>query len=1198
MMEALMGKTNILISDDSYKNIYTAVNECISFLHSIGIKPGNNLVAINDLCQFCFYQIRNLQNSLQKDTHGYIEYLPDNIIENYVIIFKFLYGELKNQNQMHTLLKNRITRSGFINKSIFPDWKGGYFINSYGSPGVWLIHLKKNMNLHNRKIIQIIDSICFHLEQIYSKYEMKRIFVKLRIVNQIPISTDFTLLQKNDFFALSCDEIIIDKSLVEKNREDQIEILKKLQWDKAKKIVLRSPILKSSKQENKGNSSKNVLVISFSTTKGGRGRDYFHNKSNYRIEAYCEDLSKRGVGTKFLSFESPDEYQDILKNISAIHNAIIVFSLYQIKKDDIDLMHLLASDIRKLKPDAVIGMEGPATMHAKQLLAISPQVDFFVRGEIDEFIQELCYSPNVFSNIEESLQLVNNVTGGIMIRGKTFLIVSNLDQTVINTHMKMVEPTRRMTSVWYTEHGCPHNCAFCRKDTGSYRVGRGISAERRIKWMINRLRLELEDFHICTISEICKILLSQAKDGNVTLLDKIGIKFRQDTFIGVEKVEIIIVSENSLVDRDVVIRFFSLIKRFGLQKYFKIKLADVTLSSLISGGVVDFELIDLLKDAGVYFIGIGTDNLSDDLLVDFNKSNYDFDSILAVNKYLFLKGFSSRYIRHNLILSSPESDLSQIKTSLLLYFLAPVYNSHYLAFANGWGNSRNSKVHAIEGSLFKARDVYIYSLFYKYDIDQNLGDEYVYFKNHIIAKDTPEYSLREESTPLFYRDERIYKYCSDFAWPHFYRYKLFCKLLGLIGEMDFKRAINTWETSDSVELSSLVKIVSFYQTNFKNFGFLEVVYKIKIHMIVLEIYSFADFLHIIETDKGLPTFMNIIGVDSCFSMGDELTMPGHFMPLVSLEYFAKAHFLAKAAVKFRGNNLLPSSTTNQVTAFIHILSNIYMRKGSLEIGDKKKIVSNICKELVKEDATREIFIDISNELLDEYQWIIESIASIPFVERMAYPDQQVFEYLEYLNLFSNKNDLFALVVREMNQGHQGFSASVKNVIINYFHQRVIEFSDVDYEKYVQVVTSYKNLGIFGNAGVLFGLRSTNVETILNAVNRIITHLENDNNNYLLLPILFALQDLPTLKNSNNLFIICVSTVLIKKICGILNKTNNGFVFLENSHICFFERDINWKQALELSSPEDSSIISSIRDCKLKDIGKDECLLIKISKLNN
>jgi hypothetical protein len=1043
-----------------------AVGSMLGFLDECGVvsgwsadDPPRDETELHAAALHCLHHTRRLHNDLPRDRWGYTAFFPDDVYNAYVTAFKRVHGPSVHDNSMVALLGNRYGAHGFVNRSVFPDGRGGWFVDDYGTPGRWSVELAGTSSPGSGLVIRTIDAFHRALEGVSPAVRLEPA-VSLRIVDR---------LEGDSLVGFDPAErvVVVAAALLAQPRKAQVRAFESLGRRTLEDVLAgatalaqASPLTPSGVASNHG-TTPSVLVISLAVAKEGRGRDYFHNKFTYRIEAYAEALRAEGADVAFVSLEAERELAPLLARYADAPADIVVASIYQAREPELLLLHELVAALRRANPRALLALEGPLTTHAKQVLALAPDVDVMVRGEIDVVLAHLCeLRPNGGALTQSEAELLAaGASGGVFVRGHSYCILSRFDGTNVNDELRMVAPRRELTTVWYTEHGCPHRCAFCRLDTGQTQKGRVVAPDDRIDWLLGRLLLEVDPGAAVSPETLRSLLAGQAETDE-TIASAAHVPLRADTFVGRGRVEITVVSENALASRNDVLAFFRNFVGLGLQKYFKIKLADVTIVSLTKRKEVNRELVDLLRRAEIFFIGFGTDNLSQQVLRDLEKSFYDFDMVVAINEALLESGIPAGGIRHNLVLSSPESDLAAVKTSLLLLYLAPVYNSVPWMLGNGWGNSRNSKVHGIEGNLYKARDSFTYSPFHRFDSESAGGNAaFAVTDDHFVARATPEYSLRRDPTPLFYRDERIYQLCGDFAWPDFYRARQLSEIEKNFTEEDFTRALAAWSDSDAGrEQNALARLLRSYRRVFGDVPFTQVMQLLKSHMVAGEVYSFSRYESLVDAGSTLPSALEELGVGTLVVEADARTRPTTFDAAESLRLLAEARRRAKAAVEsFRRGLDVAAARAALAAAPV---------AGSDE-GD-----------------------------------------AAPIVERMGYPDRQAFEYLQHLNVYADSNTLFRRVEREMRSTGVHFATAVESVITRQLERDGRSFSHEDYGQLVRTMTDYKSTNVFGNGGLLHRLASREPDAVRRTVDALVSLVEERRDYYFALPIVLALRDLP------------------------------------------------------------------------------------------
>ncbi|HBG61117.1 MAG TPA: hypothetical protein DDX37_04680, partial [Candidatus Omnitrophica bacterium] len=742
-----------------------------------------------------------------------------------------------------------------------------------------------------------------------------------------------------------------------------------------------------------------------------------------------------------------------------------------------------------------------------------------------------------------------NAKGGIFVRIPGYTIISNLNISNINENIRLLEPQRYMFDMWYSERGCPNQCLFCRRDTGGAQSKRIVSAKDRLEWLLKRLLMEIEPSSKINEKKLRAILAEQAGSSR-TLADHKDVVLKDDTSIGFEKIRILILSENALVTRQLIIRFARLANGYGLNKYFIFKVADTGISTLTKEHKADVEYIAELKELGADFIGFGTENPTGSFLEWWHKSSshndpmgYNADQIIAVNKALIEAGYDPTKIRHNLMMSYPEASMSDVKSSILLTYVSPQYNSVPFYFGNGWGNNRFPRTFDVAASFCSSIDHVQYADTYDLTIQETMSDvgyaDYFY-----IAQGTPEYMIRREFRFLKYIDERIPVWAEGYGFPTFYRYAQHDFLRKNFTGEDVLKAIDAWKHNGSKEEQSLGAIMDIYLSLFPGMEPLALLFMIKAHMVSQEILSFVDYKNELDREGRLPVALEKSEVSLTFAQGDHYMVPGNFDPQRSMESFRRAVLIARLV-----KGLLATMSLDDTVRTVNTcLKAVVVGKGTIE--EFGLILGNVgVKELV--------FIESEIEK-DRAQ--AETIAREGYLKRIAYPDSQAFEHLRHLYVLQNDEELFRDIVKIMNELRVDFSAAVKHLICTR-----LSISAEQYPLYVKAVKEYQKYRIYYCEGGLFSqVRSRDMSRVAIGVEALLEQLKTEDNPLIIKNIALVLRDLSNDKPLFKTGIYVTSADVVAKLNGALNiLTDEKRVFMPGMSLAVLSYSLHNKQRTRL-----------------------------------
>ena len=791
-------------------------------------------------------KIRHLNSAARRDRYQRIlDPLPDAVNAAYANLFRASAGSFEQFVDM--LRSDRRTRAGGTQRSAFPDGAGSAFVDDYGFPGYWESSVDDGADVSTVRALRTIDALS----------KSGATGGRVRFVTSHVDSPKWYP---------ACDELRVPDSFTRLSRREQIDrFANSHEWRD-----MKPPRQRSVPAVPPPDMASRVALATLALTHTGRARDYTHFRFNYRVAVMAETLGDSGIDVRSRSIEDAESCAAFLADYRDDPVDVVVISVYQHKPDDMKLLADLIRVLRAIRSDVLIVLEGVATQPAKQMLALFPEVDMLVRGESESSIRALLSvkerdRPLTSAQCEAILRDGGVRRGGIFLRTMNGGIFSHLDCEQQDEQPRLLRPQRHMQAVWYSERGCPSSCGYCPLYTGHQSGARVVSAQKRIEWMLNRLRLEFTQPDQLSDEVLREWLAS------VSLSDS-RFRLRDDTFIGRGKVTITTVSQNALVNRPVWMAFCREVREFRLDRYFRIKVADTSINTLWRNAGADRELIRALKDAGVFFIGFGTESLSERILNDLRKghghrqtSDYDADAPIEIAAALHEEGFPTEGVRHNFMSNAPESLLSDVKEGMVLAYVGPLFNHSIERLGNGWGNSRQNRLYAIEGSLHTAVDSLRYGN----------GDFFV-------CDDAPEYMVRMEEGRLTYIDERLQPMATEFTYPAFYRYAMKDVLRAHVSDDDIAAMRGRWKLGASEQLRALARIMSTYQQNDPELSNLDTLSRVKAHMISFECFRFTDWEARLRVRPGLVRDLELAGITTLIDEADSRMRPQRFDPGAAL----------------------------------------------------------------------------------------------------------------------------------------------------------------------------------------------------------------------------------------------------------------------------------------------------------------------------
>ncbi|MBN2144393.1 MAG: hypothetical protein JW774_07210 [Candidatus Aureabacteria bacterium] len=1078
-----------------------------------------------EIAEKCLNELRWIQDHFPINARRYyLEYLPDPVNDSYDRIFRLIRKNSRNvfeEIRRYYSRKQMIRNSGFNNAGVFPDGQGSYFIDNWGMSGNWHCSFPENQDIPNRFLMRAVDAVSKALDDNVSNEQA----VRVSIVTSLDSLPGDAAVSPDRQCAVSMDQhtVYLSTAFIRQSRNKQEKILRGLIGGNASRLPIPCPVTPSSSQEKEPNDTRpaevkpSVLISQIAMVTELRSKDYHHYKCSQKSEMLSVSLRNSGYNSSYLPIEDPGEFQRFIERYSSEKQDIVVFSIYQIHRNDLEILHRIVGEIKAINPSVFIVLEGASTNIAKQFLAIAPEIDMMVRVESDAILPMLAAVKEKGKPLTHAQMqtLSAQIRGGIYIRSGSTAVISRFDTSNINRRISLPPPTRFMFDIWYTERGCANECLFCRRDQGA--VKRSVPPEKRIEWLLDRLLMELDPLSPMTREELASLLARQSSSDQ-TLSDCGELRLHPDSFIGKDKIRIMVVSENALESRNVILRFARMAKALGLGKYFVFKIADTDLNTIMKDRQPDLEILQALHDLNADFIGFGTENPSNTYLQWWNKNfssahpeGYDTDQILKANKALIQAGINPTHIRHNLVLSFPEARQTDAKNAALLAYASPQYNSLPFYFGNGWGNNRFDRTFDVAASFCSSFDQALYAATYSLEPEETLSSV-DFTPCFYAAQGTPEYMIRREFRFLKYIDERIPAQIQGFAQPTFYRYAQEQYLGTRMNDEDLKTAITAWkQPQESSEVRTLASLLETYLERFPSLKPLETLFLLKTHMTALECLSFLDYQDELNKNPFLPVLLETCGTGKWFSQGRRLTVPGNFNPPDAMSCFRKGVLSARLAREL-GVRIPQDRLASVIQTCLD---------DSLPLTEKYSITASILNDpaqasLVERELGRDEM--VGNGLQTE-----------GYLGRMSYPDQQAFENLRHLYTRESDAELFNLIVDRMNSGKIEMPAAVKELCCER-----LGIKGDDYLRYVKAVKEYTKYRVYYCEGGFFSLlRNNDPVRRAEAVEGILRYLEEEDNPFILRNIALVLNDLAIHQGLLETGVFIATDKAVNKLCSLL-----------------------------------------------------------------
>ncbi len=521
-------------------------------------------------------------------------------------------GELQTRDRLS---------DGFYNRAAFPDGNGGYHVDDFGMKGRWLFEVASGEVPANRFVLRTADAVSRSLNCGHERGAMARVVFKDQLDQVGPGA-----VHPGGEIAIqpSCQTIYVTPAFWKRSRSDQEAALCSLLDERSTARFGRPGVegrltIGMSRLTVPRAARADVWMVFLAAVRPNRAADYANHRFSYRVRAHAQSLAGRGVDTAFAVVEDSESFLHFLQCYARKPTDVVLFSLYQHKQEDLERIHKLAAELRRVNPRVFLVVEGPAAILFKQFLCVLPEINMMIRGEAQGVLEELLElkRKDVGLSEQDMLELSDRRPTGLFIRSTAtgpdqpgeVGIVSNADRSNVDREPVLARPGRGLVDEWLCQRGCPEKCAFCVNSEGRLIKGRSVGADARIAWMVERLGMEI-DGEPPTPGSLVEVLREQASSS-----DLLGTRFRlrPGSFIGMAKVSITLLGQNETVNREIIIEWADKVRTLGLQKYFRFKIADAAVASLGeehgSGEqkttTIDHELFRALRAAGVTFIGMG-----------------------------------------------------------------------------------------------------------------------------------------------------------------------------------------------------------------------------------------------------------------------------------------------------------------------------------------------------------------------------------------------------------------------------------------------------------------------------------------------------------------------------------------------------------------------------------------------------------------
>jgi len=482
--------------------------------------------------------------------------------------------------------KERFSKDKFLHKAVMPDGKGGYFVDTLGFEGRWLVYnmCKEPLECNLAAVLRALKSLNWRVEKANIK---KSNFRDVYILDSESFrecapkeswdnGSYFSAEIINGNYRISA---FFSREFLFRDREEQRNIMT---FDC---IRLGRKFPKPDIRYNKGGVSireePRALCVSLShaTKYGSQVIEDCLKRAGIKaaradiifpelLDSYISDamhmpkFGGRSPNIFCISLGDDGFREEIGREVSPSKKV-------SYPDPSRALINRLIAKIRVEFPGAYVIIGGPSLSYPEQIAALLDDFDFLVRGEGEEILLELagiikgCARDNMFS--AKQIERILALRGGIIYKSPRnsenhqMIIINRICHTNWAKTFHLPLP-RQAEKIHYlqTSRGCPWDCAFCDKYTG--RRIRSVDNAELVGWFLRRLMLEPEFALECegSLDKLKVFLTGLAQKGEKIRLagpeDKIWIDFHDDDF---------------LANRNRVRAFCEEAIRMGLENYFQ-----------------------------------------------------------------------------------------------------------------------------------------------------------------------------------------------------------------------------------------------------------------------------------------------------------------------------------------------------------------------------------------------------------------------------------------------------------------------------------------------------------------------------------------------------------------------------------------------------------------------------------------------------
>lgn len=749
-------------------------------------------------------------------------------------------GELESERQriaavwedLKKVEKIRFRKKIFLSHAIVPNGRGGYYVDTLGFPGTWDFQKNTSIELSPGAYLRLFKSLAWITQQIRSNditlpegYSSDQfiysggVFVEEYMEGGISISF---LKNKDEQYKW---QVAVDLNFLFWERERQRRKIIELVTCGSFHILTERQ--KEFSKDLPQNLPRMVLISPGLS-------------SDYAITILRDRSLAEGIPTAasyIRSYKHIDDYIGMYENMPELDRISPDIFAIGVLDVMIEEVCVIIDRLRRRFPDTHIILGGPTSQTPEQFAAVVPDFDVLIRGDGDEILPTIAKIIGRTSRVdgfsEAQLAALKELPGGLIVQHKNRRIIHRLDFTNIPKKYHLPRPDKKKTIYyWQTSRGCPYDCRFCYKWSGK-RYHMAVpweddpvelslakrSALAMKEFLLSRLSMEWPDG--ISIKELEKVLRKAKTSQEPLILPNLS-----------EKIFIVIVDDDFLINRERVKEFRTIINELGLQSFFHFS-AITSVRTLFRGeDTVDREILEWLKDSNFISLDIGSDGLCQHTIEE-NQKGYTLDRhVIPLNALLKDMGF---FAFNNTIITTPYTTIPQFIESLIFYILCPYPINAAIQFG----------IMGHIGTKYTNEDI----VNQQYDWRGQEGERRSHahlLDRYLVPEAFPEYALNN-SHMIGYADPKVFELVLKL--PRQGPIEFFNNDLP---EEEVEAVVKSWidASDDRPETKALGKSISLIQNKNKHWGwdFSYIFLTIKEEMSILGLSSFTQYYERIKKD--------------------------------------------------------------------------------------------------------------------------------------------------------------------------------------------------------------------------------------------------------------------------------------------------------------------------------------------------------------